>query len=188
VAPEVGVSTTEVVQAWCERNGVEWEQTAPGFFVVVLPGEQKLRTNVSLSVGPQTLVVNAFVIRHPDENTAAVHQWLLERNQRIYGMAYAVDHLGDIFLVGTLPISGITEDVIDQLMGSVLLHSDQAFNTLLEMGFGEAIRAEWRWRLAAGESTANLAAFTHLAPSGTEAADAGVDPGPTDNAGTNTAD
>lgn len=161
------MSASEVIRLWCEAAEVEWEQSQPDFFVVVLPGEQKLRTNVSLSVGSDTVVVNAFVIRHPDENTAAVHRWLLERNQRIFGMAYAIDHLGDIFLVGTLPAEGFSDEVMDKLMGAVLLHCDQAFNTLLELGFAEAIRAEWRWRLNAGESTANLEAFTHLAPGGT---------------------
>lgn len=165
------MNPVEVIRHWCAEADVEWEEASPGFFVVVLPGEQKLRTNVSLTVGGDNVVVNAFVIRHPDENTAAVHRWLLERNQRIFGLAYAIDHLGDIFLVGTLPIEGFTTDVMDRLMGAVLLHSDQAFNTLLELGFAEAIKAEWRWRLNAGESTANLAAFTHLAPSSQEHTD-----------------
>lgn len=158
------MNPADVIRSWCGSAGVEWEEAKPDLFVVVLPGQQKLRTNVSLAVGGDTLVVNAFVIRHPDDNTAAVHRWLLERNQRIYGLAYAIDHLGDIFLVGTLPSAGLSEEILDRLMGAVLLHCDQAFNTLLELGFAEAIRAEWRWRLKSGESTANLEAFPHLAP------------------------
>lgn len=152
------------IRTWCEDSGVEFEESAPGEFAVVLPGEQKLRTTVSVSVTGQTLVLNAFVIRHPDEHAEQIHRWLLERNRRIYGMAYAVDHLGDIFLVGTLPLGGVNVAVVDQLMGAVLLHADAVFNTLLEMGFASAITAEWRWRLAAGESTENLRAFQHLAP------------------------
>ena len=35
---------------------------------------------------------------------------------------------------------------------------------MLEIGFGTAIRREWEWRVKRGESTANLAAFAHLAP------------------------
>lgn len=159
------MSAAEALRSWCAAAGVEWEETAPGQFVVVLPGEQKLRNTVSVSITTDVVVLNAFVIRHPDENTEVVHRWLLERNQRIFGMAYAVDHLGDIFLVGTLPAAGIDETAIDTLMGSVLLNADQAFNALLEMGFASAITAEWRWRLKAGESTANLTAFKHLAPS-----------------------
>lgn len=159
-----GVKAGEAIRHWCAEASVEWEENAPGQFVVVLPGEQKLRTTVSLTLTPHSLVVNAFVIRHPDENTDEVHRWLLERNRKIFGMAYAIDHLGDIFLVGNLPINGIDETVVDTLMGTVLTHADQVFNALLEMGFASAIEAEWRWRIKAGESTANLSAFRHLAP------------------------
>lgn len=164
VESAAGLSAAQAIRAWCTQAGVEWEEDPPGQFTVVLPGEQKLRTTVSLTVTPHSLVVNAFVIRHPDENTEEVHRWLLERNRKIFGMAYAIDHLGDIFLVGNVPIGGIDEGVVDTLMGTVLTHADQVFNALLEMGFASAIQAEWRWRLKAGESTANLTAFRHLAP------------------------
>ena len=48
-------------------------------------------------------------------------------------------------------------------MGSVLEYADGSFNTILELGFASAIRREWQWRVSRGESTANLAAFAHLA-------------------------
>jgi hypothetical protein len=159
-----GATAVDVVRRWCEQAGVEWEQTGPTDLVVVLPGEQKLRTTVSVSAGAAAITFNAFVMRHPAENVAAIMRWLLERNRRIFGLAYAIDQLGDIFLVGTLPARGLDEDAVDQLMGSVLMHADQVFNHLVEMGFESSIRAEWAWRLRAGESTANLAAFAHLAP------------------------
>lgn len=159
-----GAAAITVVRQWCQGSGVEWEQTGPAELVVVLPGEQKLRTTVSVSAGAEAITFNAFVMRHPDENAAAIWRWLLERNRRIFGLAYAIDQLGDIFLVGTLPAQGLDEAAVDQLMGSVLMHADLVFNHLVEMGFESSIRAEWAWRLRAGESTANLAAFAHLAP------------------------
>jgi hypothetical protein len=44
----------------------------------------------------------------------------------------------------------------------VLEYCDTTFNTLLEMGFADAIRREWAWRLSRGESMENLKAFAHL--------------------------
>jgi hypothetical protein len=41
----------------------------------------------------------------------------------------------------------------------VLSYADESFNTILELGFATSIRKEWEWRLANGESTANLEAF-----------------------------
>lgn len=140
-----------------------WERAAPGTVVVTMPGEHKLRTTVALSVGEHALTVNAFVARRPDENQEAVHRWLLERNQRLYAVAFAVDHLGDIYLVGRLPLHAITPDELDRVLGAVLEYSDGSFNTILELGFASAIRREWQWRTSRGESTANLAAFAHLA-------------------------
>jgi hypothetical protein len=92
-----------------------------------------------------------------------VHRWLLEQNRRMYAVAFAIDHLGDIYLVGRVPLAAITQDELDRLMGSVLEYADGSFNTILELGFASAIRREWQWRVSRGESTANLAAFAHLA-------------------------
>ncbi len=143
---------------------LEVEETSPGRFVVVLPGERKQRTTVSLVVGEHALTVQAFVARHVDENAEAVYRWLLEHNLRTYGVAFAVDHLGDIYLTGRLPLASITPEEVDRLLGSVLEYADGSFNTILELGFASSIRKEWDWRLSRGEPTHNLEAFRHLAP------------------------
>lgn len=141
---------------------LEWESPEPGAYVVKLPGTRKLSTTLSLKAGNHSLSLNAFVIRHPDENEAAVHRWLLERNLRLYGVSYAVDQLGDIYLTGKLPLAAVTAEELDRLLGSVLEAADGSFNTLLELGFASAIRREYEWRVARGESTRNLDAFAHL--------------------------
>ena len=141
---------------------LEWESPGAGSYVVKLPGTRKLSTTVSLIVGKHSLSLNAFVIRHPDENHEAVHRWLLERNLKLYGVAYAVDPLGDVYLTGKLPLAAVTPEEIDRLLGSVLEAADGSFNTLLELGFATAIRKEYAWRVSRGESTRNLDAFTHL--------------------------
>ena len=83
-------------------------------------------------------------------------------NWRLGLSAFAIDQLGDIYLVGRLPLTAITQDELDRLLGSVLRAADESFNTLLRLGFGTAIRRERAWREARGESVANLAAFDDL--------------------------
>ncbi|NQW64892.1 MAG: YbjN domain-containing protein, partial [Actinobacteria bacterium] len=56
----------------------------------------------------------------------------------------------------------VSEQELDRILGSVLQYSDSSFNPLLELGFANAIRREWAWRVSRGESLANLQAFTHL--------------------------
>jgi hypothetical protein len=141
---------------------ISWESPSPGHYVVTRPGTRKLSTTCSLKVGRHSLSVNAFVIRRPDENHAEVHRWLLERNARLFGVAYAVDPLGDIYLAGRLPLAAVTAEELDRLLGAVLEQADGSFNTLLEKGFTSAIRKEYAWRTARGESTRNLDAFRHL--------------------------
>ncbi|MFI2509232.1 YbjN domain-containing protein [Streptomyces sp. NPDC018972] len=153
---------TQVIEDVLRDAELEWESPAPGSYVVKLPGTRKLSTTVSLIAGRHTLSLNAFVIRHPDENEAAVHRWLLERNLKLFGVSYAVDPLGDVYVTGRLPLSAVTAEELDRLLGQVLDAADGSFNTLLELGFASAIRKEYEWRVSRGESTRNLDAFTHL--------------------------
>ncbi|MGV9849962.1 YbjN domain-containing protein [Streptomyces sp. NPDC003442] len=151
-----------VIERTLNDAELEWESPEDGTYVITLPGTRKLSTTCSLRVGRHSLSVNAFVVRHPDENHEAVHRWLLERNTRLYGVGYAIDQLGDIYLVGKLPLVAVTPEEVDRLLGTVLENADGSFNTLLEMGFATAIRKEYAWRTARGESTRNLEAFSNL--------------------------
>jgi hypothetical protein len=138
---------------------LDWEESAEGVFDVVLPGQRKLQTPVRLEVGPHALGVHAFVCRKPDENFEGVYRWLLERNLRMFGVAFALDAAGDIFLDARLPLTVVTPDEVDRLLGSVLTYADESFNQILELGFATSIRREWEWRRSRGESTRNLDAF-----------------------------
>src|SRR5690606_26239240 len=103
--------------------------------------------------------VNAFVVRAPDENHAEFYRWLLDRNRRTYGVHFALDQLGDIYLVGHIPVESVTAAEVDRLLGCVVEYADGSFDKLLELGFATAIRREWAWRVDRGESLANLQAF-----------------------------
>jgi hypothetical protein len=148
---------------WLTEAGLEYELGArAGEYVVQLPGEAKLRTTASVLVGDRSLSVSAFVVRRPDENHEAFYRWLLARNARLPGVAFALDSLGDVFLVGRLPLAAVTEQTIDALLGAVLATADSSFNDLLVMGFLSSMRKEWQWRVSRGEPTHNLDAFRHL--------------------------
>jgi len=152
-------TASETLRAVFTAQELEWKEIADGVFTVVLPGEKKLQTPCRFDVGKHALGVHAFVARHPDENHERVYRWLLERNLKMYGVAFAVDHLGDVYLDGRLPLSSVTEAEVDRLLGAVLSYADESFNTILELGFATSIRKEWEWRISRGESTRNLDAF-----------------------------
>ena len=130
--------------------------------IVELPGERKLTTNTLMSIGEHSVRVEAFVCRKPDENHEGVYRFLLKRNRRLYGVAYTLDNIGDIYLIGRIALDIVNADEIDRVLGQVVEAVNNDFNTLLELGFATSIRKEWAWRVARGESLKNLEAFEHL--------------------------
>jgi hypothetical protein len=163
VTTDPAPAAAAVRQALAEL-GLPWSERKPGLFTVTLPGTHKLSTECALELGEHALNVRAFVARNPDENHVGVYRWLLERNLKLYAVAFAVDALGDIYLTGRLSLERVSAEEVDRLLGAVADASDSSFNPILELGFAESIRREWAWRRARGESTANLAAFAHLDP------------------------
>jgi hypothetical protein len=161
------VGVAELIERTLADSGLEWERTGDRSYVAVLPGNHKLKTSCNLIVGDHALRVEAFVMRQPDENREQLWSWLLQRNARMYGVAFATDAVGDVYLMGRVPLHAVTADELDRLLGAVLSYADESFDTMLEIGFGSAIRREWAWRVKRGESLANLRAFAHFAaPSG----------------------
>ncbi len=152
------------IRAELSELDLDWAESAPGLFSVSLPGTRKLITECALQVGKHGMNLRAFVARKPDENHGGVYRWLLERNLKMHGICFALDALGDIYLTGSVPVDLVTRAEVDRLLGAVAEAADDSFNVILELGFAESIRQEWAWRRSRGESTANLAAFTHLDP------------------------
>jgi len=160
--PGVG-GAAAVVEEALENLGLPWGRRGDTF-TVSLPGEHKLTTECALEVGAHSVQVRAFVVRAPEQDADRVQRWLLERNLRLGGIAFGVDHLGDVYLVGRLPVDGLTPGSVDQVLGAVAETADTSFDPLVALGFADSIRREWAWRRSRGESTANLAAFTQLDP------------------------
>jgi putative sensory transduction regulator len=160
---EAATARATIIEALA-ASGLDYVEHKPGVFEVTLPGERKLQTVCRLEIGAHALGIHAFVCRKPDENHEVVYRWLLERNLKMFGVAFAVDASGDIYLDGRIALHAITGDEIDRLLGAVLTYADESFNTILELGFASSIRKEWEWRESRGESTRNLDAFKHLKP------------------------
>ena len=156
------VRIAAAVAAALDALGLAAESPAPGSYLVRLEGQRKLATMTWLIVGVHSLHVEAFFCRQPDENHARFYRFLLERNGRMYGVHFAVDQRGDVYLTGRLPLAAVSAEEIDRVLGCVLSYSDDNFNPALAIGFESSIRREWAWRIKRGESTVNLAAFAQF--------------------------
>ncbi|WP_086665441.1 YbjN domain-containing protein [Lentzea kentuckyensis] len=156
------MSIDSVIKAFLDERELKYDRREEGKFFVTLPGTKKLQTNVWLVETTHALLVEAFVCRRPDQSFEDVYRFLLRRNARLYGVHYTIDAEGDIYLVGRVGKHAVTADELDRVLGQVLEAADGDFNPLLEIGFADAIRREWAWRVSRGESLANLQAFQHL--------------------------
>lgn len=159
--PEVA-SARAVIEAALETMDVPVQRDGGDAFLITLPGERRHRTLVWFIVGAHELLIESFVCRKPDENLEGVYRFLLQRNAKLRTVAYALDGVGDIHLVGRVPLAAVTADEINTVLGVVLTASDEDFNAILERGFASAIRREWAWRTSRGDSVKNLQAFRHL--------------------------
>ncbi len=149
----------DLIEQYAIDQDLQYERFDDAHFALALPGEKRLKTACLLTIGAYALEVEAFVLRKPDENHERLYEWLLLRNTRMYGVSWAVDDAGDIYLVGRVPLKALDTAEIDRLLGCVLEYADGSFNTLLELGFGSSIRREWAWRVKRGEPLHNLEAF-----------------------------
>jgi Putative bacterial sensory transduction regulator len=156
-------SLAEVVRGVLREGELEFEEPDPGAFLVKLPGTHKLATMTWLVVGEHSLHVEAFFCRRPDEAHGEFYRWLLACNAKMYAVAFSVDHHGDVYIVGRLPLAAVEPEELDRLIGSVMTYSDEWFDRALEIGFRGSIEREWDWRLKRGESLANLQAFARFA-------------------------
>ncbi len=152
-----------VIAGALDERELEYQTPGPGRFLVTLPGEKKLQTNCWLVVGEHSMRLSAFVCRQPDEKREKLWEYLLQLNAKLYGVAFSIDKVGDIYLTGRVPLHSVTAEEVDRLLGSVLSYADEHFNTMLEIGFGSSIRREWAWRAKRGESLTNLQAFASFA-------------------------
>jgi Putative bacterial sensory transduction regulator len=152
-----------VIRTTLEEREIQFDQVGESAFVVRLMGTHRLVTAVRLVVGDQSLLIEAFFVRRPDENAQEFYRFLLERNGHMYGVHFAIDAKGDVYLMGRLPLLAVTPDEIDRLLGCVLTYADETFDAALHIGFAESIRREWEWRASRNESVENLRAFARFA-------------------------
>jgi len=96
-----------VIRETLDDRELTYERVDEGAYLVMLKGEHKLQIATWLVVGDHSLLVEAFFVRRPDENGEEFYKWLLGKNGRMYGMSFSVDHLGDVFLVGHLPLAAV---------------------------------------------------------------------------------
>src|ERR1700743_874229 len=97
---EAGSDTASAIGKALDELGLPFEHPEPGAYLVKLQGTHKLATMTWLIAGQHSLQVEAFFCRQPDENHAEFYRFLLTRSARMYGVHFALDKLGAVYLTG----------------------------------------------------------------------------------------
>ena len=128
---------------------------------MTLPGTHKLKTICNLIVGEHALRVEAFVMRQPDERREELWAWLLQRNARMYGVAFSIDAVGDVYLTGRVSAAARRRRRVGPAARrGADLRRRVASTRCWRSASATSIRREWEWRVKRGEPLDNLKAFT----------------------------
>lgn len=156
------MTAIETLINFCVANEIDYALVDDNTVLTTFAGTQRKSLSIVFVQGQHYFRAESFVARNPDENHEAVYRWLLEQNTSMVLARYGVDRFGDIYLSATIPLAHVDSALIDQLLGVIVTNADFSFNTLLELGFRNAIEREWAWRNSRGLPADNLAAFSHL--------------------------
>ena len=138
----------EVIERYLRDREIRFERSSQSDWVLQLHGEKKHSITVLLALRERTLALESFFMRRPAENHADVYAMLLRANMRAYGIRFALDDIGDIFIVTRLALDAVTEDELDGLLGSVLTTADEMFMPAIEVGFASYLARDLAWRAA----------------------------------------
>ena len=93
-----------------------------------------------LTVRQRTLHHEAQVMPAPEVNIEATFEYLLRRNVDLHQMRFALGAEDAVYLVGEIPVSSVTDDELDRIVGSSLAYVDEYFPTAMSIGFAGRYR------------------------------------------------
>lgn len=108
---------------------------------VRLHGEDKEVITVWLTLGQRTLSHETYVWPAPVENHAAFYEHVLRRNRGLVGAHFCIGAEDALYLVGAVPVSELSEDALDWVIGTVYATVERCFRAGLALGFGSMLRA-----------------------------------------------
>jgi hypothetical protein len=111
-----------------------------GRWYLRLRGDEKDFVTVWLTVRQRTLHHEAQVMPAPEANVEATFEYLLRRNAELHQMRFALGAEDAVYLVGEIPVSSVTEDELDRIVGSSLAYVDDYFPTAMSIGFAGRYR------------------------------------------------
>ena len=106
----------------------------PRWYVRMI-GEEKDFTTVWLTLGQRMLRYETYVMPAPEENEAAVMDFVLRRNDQLVGAHFSVGAEDALYLRGELPDTAVTGAELDRVLGTMYTTVEATFRPLLRLAF-----------------------------------------------------
>jgi hypothetical protein len=104
-------------------------------WIARLSGEEKSTFSVWFHLRQRTLHVETYMMPAPEENHAQFYEHLLRRNLSFHGFAFAVGAEDGIFLIGEVPVSRVSVEELDRLLGSTYAYVEHCFRPAMRIGY-----------------------------------------------------
>jgi len=114
-------------------NAEEYE----GRWAVRMAQQVRDFTTVWFEVGERTVGFEAYVLPNPPRGHQEIYRQLLTRNHRLWRAHFSIDQDGDLFLVGRVSLDEWSEDVFDEVLGTIYEAVELSFRAMVRAGFAK---------------------------------------------------
>ncbi len=135
-----------IIQQYLDREGIRHQRSGEWEWLVEMEGEVRRSVTALIVLGERTVLVESFFMRRPPQNEAEFYRYLLAKNLGFYLYRFAVDELGDVYLLAQVPIACLDEDELDRLLGTLLTYSDGSFNPALRIAYASELMGDGEGR------------------------------------------
>jgi hypothetical protein len=144
--PQERARCDAAISGWAASVGANADGAAPGVlgvendpdldrWYIRLKGEEKDVVTIWLTIRQRTLRHETHFMPAPETNISDTYEYLLRRNANLHGMRFCLGPENAVFLVGEIPVSEVTQDEIDRVVGTSLEYVDASFPAAMELGY-----------------------------------------------------
>ncbi len=106
-----------------------------------LAGTSRDVTTIWFTLRERTLAYETQFLPAPQENLPELYEFLLLRNERLYGVHFALCEERDVFLLGQMPVEAVTAGELDRVVGTLYAVVEDLFPCALRLGYASLLGA-----------------------------------------------
>lgn len=109
-------------------------------WLVRCKGDERDVITLWFSLRQRTVHVETELMPAPEENHEALYRYLLVKNAELRELHLSIGPENGIYLMTQVPISEVTIERLDELVGAAITYVDEMFPTVMSMGLPSLYR------------------------------------------------